>query len=75
MEIIILEFHEYKNNCENDHSKNSILDNWGIMVIFNKATSNYTMRVMELEVRWFVGQPAITAYFMNIHDSVAIQLY
>lgn len=45
------------------------------MVIFNKATSNYTMRVMELEVGWFVGQLAITAYFMNIHDSVAIQLY
>jgi hypothetical protein len=45
------------------------------MIIFNNATSNYTIRVMELWVGWFVGQPAITVYFMNIHDPVAIQLY
>jgi hypothetical protein len=45
------------------------------MIIFNKVTTNYTMRVLELGVGWFIGQPAITAYFMNIHDPVAIQLY
>jgi hypothetical protein len=45
------------------------------MIIFNKANSNYTVTVMELGVGWFVGQPAITVYFMNIHDPVAIQLY
>jgi hypothetical protein len=45
------------------------------MIIFNKATSNYTVRVMEVGVGWLVGQPAITVYFMNIQDPVAIQLY
>jgi hypothetical protein len=45
------------------------------MIIFNKATSNYTARVIELGVGWLVGQPAITVYFMKIHDPVAIQLY
>jgi hypothetical protein len=45
------------------------------MIIFNKATSNYTMRVMELGVGSFTDQPAITTYFMNLHDLVAIQLY
>jgi hypothetical protein len=76
VEIIISESKEYKNKFKNDHNNLfQSLDNCGIMIIFNKATSNYTVRVMEVGVGWLVGQPAITVYFMNIQDPVAIQLY